>query len=44
MDKYGHRATGERVEREEEARNRTTTYRKTSWQKSFMAYSVSAAF
>lgn len=44
MDKYEHRATGERAEGEEKARNRTATYRKTSWQKSFMAYSVSAAF
>lgn len=44
MNKYGHRATEGREEGEEKVRNRTAIYRKTSCQKSFMAYSVSAAF
>lgn len=44
MDKYGVRPTGGRADGEGKERQRIAKYRKTSWQKTLVANSASAAF
>lgn len=44
MDKYGYRTTGGRIDREGKGSQRIPRYRKTSQQKTSVAYSASAAF